>query len=146
MSFFDKFKAGMNDAGNKAKTLVEINKLKLQNHNKKNEIDKQLLEIGRAVYTVNEADQWPPDQESIQPYVRQIRQLKQEIEQNQLQILNLTEEKVCRECGHHAAVNATTCSHCGHVFQVIQVTAEPNDEETKEARFLPDGNEPEERK
>lgn len=35
MSFFDKFKAGVSDAGNKAKTLVEINRLKLQNNGKK---------------------------------------------------------------------------------------------------------------
>lgn len=60
LEFFDKFKAGVSDAGNKAKILVEVNKLKLQNSGKKSDINEQLLEIGKVVYGVAEAGQWPP--------------------------------------------------------------------------------------
>lgn len=124
MSFFDKFKAGVSDAGNKAKILVEVNKLKLQNSGKKSDINEQLLEIGKAVYEAAEAGQWPPDRESIQAYVAKIQELKFEIEQNQLQIANLTDEKVCRSCGNSSAINAKFCSHCGKTFEVIQVGGE----------------------
>ncbi|ANA81532.1 hypothetical protein PVOR_10444 [Paenibacillus vortex V453] len=124
MSFFDKFKAGVSDAGNKAKILVEVNRLKLQNNGKKSDIDEQLLEIGKVVFAATEAGQWPPEEESIQSYVAKIHQLNFEIEQNLLHIANLTDEKVCRGCGNSSALNAKFCAHCGRTFEVIQVQSE----------------------
>lgn len=143
MSFFDKFKAGVSDAGNKAKMLVEINRLKLQNNGKKSDIDEQLLEIGKVVFASTEAGKWPPDQESIQDYVAKIHQLNFEIEQNLLQIANLTDEKICRGCGNSSAVNAKFCAHCGRTFEVIQVQTE---EQRKEVPLLEDGGDQEEPK
>ena len=127
---FDKFKAGVSDAGNKAKTLVEINRLKRKT-TVKSDIDEQLLEIGKVVFAT-EAGKWPPDQESIQSYVAKIHQLNFEIEQNLLQIANLTDEKVCRGCGNSSAMNAKFCAHCGRTFEVIQVQSE---ERVKKFRF-----------
>ncbi|MEJ9217341.1 zinc ribbon domain-containing protein [Paenibacillus glucanolyticus] len=124
MSFFDKFKAGVSDAGNKAKILVEVNRLKLQNNGKKSDIDEQLLEIGKVVFAATEAGQRPPEEESIQSYVAKIHQLNFEIEQNLLHIANLTDEKVCRGCGNSSALNAKFCAHCGRTFEVIQVQSE----------------------
>ncbi|KZS47580.1 hypothetical protein AWU65_17465 [Paenibacillus glucanolyticus] len=124
MSFFDKFKAGVSDAGNKAKILVEVNRLKLQNNGKKSDIDEQLLEIGKVVFAATEAGEWPPEEESIQSYVAKIHQLNFEIEQNLLHIANLTDEKVCRGCGNSSALNAKFCAHCGRTFEVIQVQSE----------------------
>lgn len=137
MSFFDKFKAGVSDAGNKAKTLVEINRLKLQNSGKKNDIDEQLLEIGKVVFAATEAGNWPSDQESIQDYVASIHQLKFEIEQNLLQIANLTDEKVCRSCGNSSAINAKFCASCGQTFEIIQVKSDV--EQREEIPLLEDG-------
>lgn len=114
----------MSDAGNKAKILVEVNRLKLQNNGKKSDIDEQLLEIGKVVFAATEAGQWPPEEESIQSYVAKIHQLNFEIEQNLLHIANLTDEKVCRGCGNSSALNAKFCAHCGRTFEVIQVQSE----------------------
>lgn len=137
MSFFDKFKAGVSDAGNKAKTLVEINRLKLQNSGKKSDIDEQLLEIGKVVFAATEAGNWPPDQESIQDYVVRIHQLKFEIEQNLLHIANLTDEKVCRSCGNSSAINAKFCASCGQTFEIIQVKSD--EQQREEIPLLEDG-------
>lgn len=137
MSFFDKFKAGVSDAGNKAKTLVEINRLKLQNSGKKNDMDEQLLEIGKVVFAASEAGNWPPDQESIQDYVARIHQLKFEIEQNLLQIANLTDEKVCRNCGNSSAIHAKFCASCGQTFEIIQVKSD--EQQREEIPLLEDG-------
>lgn len=138
MSFFDKFKAGVSDAGSKAKTLVEINRLKLQNSGKKNDIDEQLLEIGKVVFAEVEAGKWPPDQESIRDYIANIHQLKFEIEQNLHQIANLTDEKVCRSCGNSSAMNAKFCAHCGRTFEIIHVTSD--EEQDEEVPLLEQGN------
>lgn len=143
MSFFDKFKAGVSDAGNKAKILVEVNRLKLQNNGKKSDIDEQLLEIGKVVFAATEAGQWPPEEESIQSYVAKIHQLNFEIEQNLLHIANLTDEKVCRGCGNSSAINAKFCAHCGRTFEVIQVQSA---EQHKEISLLEDGGDQEEPK
>lgn len=124
MSFFDKFKAGVSEAGNKAKILVEVNKLKLQNGSKRSEIDEQLLEIGKVVYASAESGNYPPDKQSFESYMERIQQLKFEIEQNELQIANLSDEKLCRTCGRSSAISAKFCSHCGSTFEVIHVNSQ----------------------
>ncbi|PAD80232.1 MULTISPECIES: zinc ribbon domain-containing protein [Paenibacillus] len=138
MSFFDKFKAGVSEAGNKAKILVEVNKLKLQNSSKRSEIDGQLLEIGKIVYASAESGAWPPDRQSFEACMRRIQELKFEMEQNELQIANLSDEKLCRACGKSSAMNARFCPHCGATFEVIQV----NPDQGEDTRLLrnPDDN------
>lgn len=48
--FFNKVKAGVSEAGNKAKTVVEINRLKLQNNGKQNDIDQQYQVMGKLLF------------------------------------------------------------------------------------------------
>ncbi|GAB6992330.1 hypothetical protein [Paenibacillus pini] len=47
MSFFDKLKSGVTEAGNKAKNAVEINRLKMQNSSKQKEIEHSYQQIGK---------------------------------------------------------------------------------------------------
>ncbi|UNK19952.1 zinc ribbon domain-containing protein [Paenibacillus sp. N3/727] len=118
MSFMDKFKAGVTEAGSKAKTLVEINRLKLQNNSKKSDIEQQYQEIGKLVFDSIEEGSWPLTKEQLEPQINQIMQLKCEIDQNLLQIINLGDEKKCKSCGNLVSVNDRYCSKCGYTFEI----------------------------
>lgn len=120
MSFMDKFKAGVVEAGSKAKTLVDINRLKLQNNGKKSDIEQQYQEIGKFVFDSIEEGNWPPRKEQLAPQIQQILQLKWEIEQNLLQIKNLGDEKACKSCGTQVSINDRFCSKCGYTFEIGQ--------------------------
>ncbi|MGM1046667.1 MAG: zinc-ribbon domain-containing protein [Bacillota bacterium] len=118
MSFMDKFKAGVAEAGSKAKTLVDINRLKLQNNSKKSDIEEQYQEIGKLVFDSIEEGSWPLTKEQLKPQINQILQLKWEIEQNLLQIKNLGDEKICKSCGNQVSINDRFCSKCGYTFEI----------------------------
>lgn len=120
MSFMDKFKAGVAEAGSKAKTIVEINRLKLQNSGKKSDIEQQYQEIGKLVFASIEEGSWPLTKEQLEPQVNQVLQLKWEIEQNLLQIKNLADEKTCKSCGNQVSMYDRFCSKCGYTFQIVQ--------------------------
>jgi len=94
MSFMDKVKAGMAEAGHKAKTVVEINRLKLQNHNKLGEIDQQYKEIGKRVYVASLEDSGIDRVEGqLYPFYSKIKFLQEEIQHNLQQIKFLSEEQ-----------------------------------------------------
>lgn len=50
MSFFDKMKKGVTDAGSKAKSLVEVNKFRLNIQSLEAEIQERYKRIGQTVY------------------------------------------------------------------------------------------------
>lgn len=122
MSFLDKFKAGMAEAGSKAKTVVEINKLKVINLSKQNDINQSYQEIGRLVYESYERAAGPLPESQLEPHLAGIRQLKWDIEQNLQKISSLSESKKCGDCGADVPFDARECPKCGFAFEVIDVT------------------------
>lgn len=128
MSFLDKLKGGVTEAGNKAKLLVEINRLKVVNIGKQNEIDKQYKEIGKLVYENESAGtqgvEWEAFKERLEPAMMNIQQLKWEIEQNLQQIANLSDTRPCKRCGSMVAIGLRECPKCGHTFEYTQVEQE----------------------
>lgn len=121
MSFFDKLKHGVSEAGNKAKVLVEQNKLKLANVSKQSQIDKLHKEIGSKLTELHFAGQ-PINIELFSQQIEAISILKIEIEQNEQEIAALEEEKVCKQCGKENAMLAKICVHCNVPFDIIDVT------------------------
>lgn len=122
-SFMDKFKAGVADAGSKAKLMVEINKLKLHNSGKKQEMKEHYQRMGELLYQMDEEGKWPPEREPLEPLIQQIHRLKWEVEQNELQIRNLADMKTCKSCGRQVSVSDRYCSGCGHTFEIMQSPA-----------------------
>lgn len=122
MSFFDKLKTGVTEAGNKAKNAVEVNRLKLQNHGKQKEIEQQYMEIGRAVFESMKHRE-SVDTTALQPAYEQIIKLQEEIQLNQLQIAAISDEKQCG-CGQLVPVQARFCPGCGHHFAEVMVVEE----------------------
>ncbi|QNK59265.1 zinc ribbon domain-containing protein [Paenibacillus sp. PAMC21692] len=116
MSFMDKVKSGFTEAGSKAKIVVEINKLKLQNNNKQKEIEQNYQSIGRMYYL--QAVGRLADDSGADPagMVENIARLEAEIEENSKEIKTLANEKDC-VCGKPAPLDARFCPSCGHTFE-----------------------------
>lgn len=116
MSFFNKVKAGVTEAGNKAKIVVEINRLKLQNNGKHNEIDQQYQAMGKLLFEAVVQGAGPLPGEQIESNITRILELKSEIAQNLQQIADLSDEKYCKACGGSAALEVKFCPSCGSTF------------------------------
>lgn len=123
MSFIDKLKLGMTEAGSKAKILVEVNKLRLINSGKNNEINTLYQEIGKLVVAASEQNE-VVDSSQCQLLVEQIQILKHEIEQNKLQMNNLSDHKECANCSRPNPVDSRYCMKCGHVFKIYEINEE----------------------
>lgn len=120
MSFFDKLKSGVTEAGNKAKIAVEVNRLKMQNSSKQREIEERYQEIGKSVFqSLTNKDQVLND-EQLESLVQDILTLKDEIQKNQEQIGYVGDQKECA-CGEKVLMTARYCPACGHAFEVIDI-------------------------
>ncbi|GGG08981.1 zinc ribbon domain-containing protein [Paenibacillus abyssi] len=115
MSFFDKLKTGVTEAGNKAKVAVELNRLKMQNSTKQKEIAQHYEEIGKQVF-MSVAGRSPEFQdEQIRPFIDRVLQLEAEIQSNLQQMKTISDEQEC-VCGKTVALDTRFCPHCGHQF------------------------------
>lgn len=115
MGFLDKVKSGLNDAGNKAKTLVDVNRLKLQNSTKRKEIEELQQQIGQIVFEAAVGRRPEAGIGELQPRYDRIIALEQEIQENKKQIQILSDEKEC-VCGKTVPLEARFCSACGRTF------------------------------
>jgi hypothetical protein len=115
MSFLNKMKSGISDAGNKAKVMVEVNKLRLHNSGKQKEIEKQFQEIGNIVFLTSVGRELGNSNGDFQTNIDEILRLEREIEENRKQIKTLANEKDC-VCGKPAPLDAKFCSSCGATF------------------------------
>ncbi|MCM3701498.1 hypothetical protein [Paenibacillus macerans] len=91
MDFFDKLKAGVTEAGSKAKTVVEINRLKMQNNTLQGQINQQYQEMGKRVFEASQGGSWPLGKEAFTENIERILKLKAEIDGNLAQIASLSE-------------------------------------------------------
>lgn len=122
MSFMDKLKRGAAEAGNKAKIVVEINKLKLINVSKQNDISQIYKQIGEKVVGFH-AQQTELNYSLFTSELEKIVMLKIEIEQNLQQIANLSDDKQCPSCGASNAIDARVCTTCQQAFPIHVVEA-----------------------
>lgn len=106
MGFFDKLKEGASKAADKAKETVEITRLNTQISSKRKEIEKNYLEMGKAVYqayAANNSNQAEPAMENgctaITNLLQEIIQLEQKIRevknenQTAMNTMNVEEKK-----------------------------------------------------
>lgn len=128
MSFFDKMKKGVSDAGSKAKSLVEVNKFRLNIQSLESEIQDRFKRIGQAIYqsTTEEMGSEPEfDQKtnsSIVQLCQEIRFRQQEIAEWNKKILELNNQKSCSTCSRLNPLEVKYCSECGHEFtQVVTI-------------------------
>lgn len=114
MSFFNKLKNGVVDTGNKAKVVVEVNRLKMQNSSKNKEIEQQQLEIGKITYGILTGKS-TSNETQYEPFLHRIAELQADIDANVEQISLLSDSKTC-VCGETLGQQVRFCSNCGHQF------------------------------
>ncbi|WP_314587594.1 zinc ribbon domain-containing protein [Paenibacillus terrigena] len=130
MSFLDKFKKGVAEAGTLAKVTVEVNRLKLQISNKRKEIQEYYLKIGEAMFQIRQEEGSEAKLTSIDEWCAQILSIQADMKDLELKIKELSNEKTC-SCGKVLPLDAKFCVSCGHKFEeVIVLTLEPELEET----------------
>lgn len=113
MSFFNKLKKGVSEAGAMAKVTVEVNRLKLQISSIKKEISELHTSIGKLVY--EQHIETIENNSEIKALCEQIKEKYNEIEVIQQKIIGISGEKKC-ECGITVPIDTRFCSQCGHQF------------------------------
>jgi len=116
MGFFDKLKESASKAADKAKDSVEVVRLNSQVAAKRKDIEKLYLQIGEAVFEAYTTNKESAAEELIKANSDTIIALKQDIEQLEVKIRILKDEKDC-VCGQVLPLDAKFCSTCGHKFE-----------------------------
>lgn len=130
MSFLNKFKKGVAEAGTLAKVTVEVNRLKLQISNKKKEVQEQYSRIGETVFHIRQQGESEASLAAIDEYCAKIVEIQGEMKQLELKINELSNEKICG-CGKVLDLDAKFCVSCGNKFEeAVEVFTEPEEAET----------------
>ena len=136
--FFDKIKQGVSDTSAKAKTAVEIQRLKGQISSKQKDINGKFFEIGKLTYQAVKDGDFSPVQAQIEGFCSEVTAFQGEIDQIQDKIRELEQEgepggttasapaaapppsaapaaKIC-SCGTEIPQEARFCPECGTRF------------------------------
>lgn len=131
MGIFDKLKDGATKAADLAKDSMEIAKINSQISNKRKEIEKSYLLIGKEVYKAYTNKEMDALEALVQEQSDLIRDLEEEVEQLEFKIRQIKDEKEC-VCGRVVPMDTKFCPSCGHKFEelpaIIEVAEEPSDE------------------
>ena len=151
MDFFNKLGKKTNEVyqGAKEKTVKLSEEIKLRNKisELKDNIEKEYLEIGKAVYASMKKGE-DASKEEITPKCEEISRLNDEIEKVEASILALINIKKCVSCGAELETSAEFCSKCGaaqpKVEEVkVEVAEEPAEAEDAEVTEVKDAVEEE---
>ncbi len=133
--FFDKLKQGVSDTADKAKTAVEVQRLKGQISSKQKEINGKFFEIGKLTYQAVKEGDFSAVQSQIEGFCGEVTAFQAEIDQIQDKIKELEQEgepgavveaspaaapaapssRACT-CGTEVPVDAKFCPECGNRF------------------------------
>ncbi|MFD2612520.1 zinc ribbon domain-containing protein [Paenibacillus gansuensis] len=128
MNLFEKLKKSAADAGRKAQTAVEINRLRTQITDKRDEINVKLLEMGEAVYEAYRVRDLTIAERPIDEISKAIQDIEQEIEQIEYRIHQFKNERQC-SCGAVAPLDAKFCPECGSRFGEISILLDEEPED-----------------
>ncbi len=115
MSFFDKIKKGVSEAGQKAKITVEVNRLKLQISAKRRDIETKYKLMGEAYFQAHMQGSTEGLEPELQAYSEDVIRLLEDIAEMQARIKDISNEKSCA-CGKVVTLDTKFCPNCGHQF------------------------------
>mgnify|MGYP003309621524 CR=1 FL=1 len=121
MEFFDKLtkKASETYKGAAEKTgkIAKEAKLKLKINDNKSKINDIYEEIGKKVYQKHASNEDICIKQDLEEECARIDELSAEIEGYHKEILELSNEKACTNCGEHMSKDAKFCPKCGTRFK-----------------------------
>ncbi len=114
MAFFDDmknaFKAAGQDVTDKAKEVGDTARVKVDIHQKQEDLKSLYVELGHRFYEEHQQDD-PADAQ-----VERVRQLTQELDELNESLLDLQGNKRCPNCGFITTKAMNVCGNCGHEF------------------------------
>ena len=117
MEFFDKLSKKASEtykgAAEKTGKLAKEAKLKIKINENKSKINDIYEEIGKKVYQKHIADEELCIKKDLEDECAKIDILSSEIDEYNKEILALSNEKVCENCGEHLSLDAKFCTKCG---------------------------------
>lgn len=117
MEFFDKLtkKASETYKGAAEKTgkLAKEAKLKIKINENKSKINNIYGEIGKKVYQKHVSSEEICIKSELEDECAKIDILSSEIDEYNKEILALSNEKICAQCGEHINLDAKFCTKCG---------------------------------
>ena len=149
MDFFNKLGKKTTEVyqGAKEKTVKISEEIKLKNkiNDLKEKINKEYLEIGKAVYEKMKNGE-DASKEEIMPRCDEISRLSEESERLHASILALKNIKKCISCGAELEVKSEFCSKCGAAQpkieeEKIEVAEEPAEAKEVEVNEVKDAEE-----
>lgn len=117
MEFFDKLSKKASEtykgAAEKTGKFAKETKLKIKINENKSKINDIYEEIGKKVYQKHIADEELCIKKDLEDECAKIDILSSEIDEYNKEILALSNEKVCENCGEHLSLDAKFCTKCG---------------------------------
>ncbi|MCJ7632176.1 zinc ribbon domain-containing protein [Candidatus Bathyarchaeota archaeon] len=117
-----KLKSGAEKVAEKIDETVDVQRIQMQIHSLKNQIEEQYQKLGQMTYDSNlKNESTNPEAAGI---IAKITELKQQIVANEEEIKNRKEDKVvsqaatpdrkfCAKCGKENNANSKFCNYCG---------------------------------
>lgn len=102
------------DATQKAKDLSDIARIRMDIRSKKDYMNKQYQEIGKAYYEKHRDDEAPKYEQ-----VELIREAEDVIVELREQLSQIKGMQKCPQCGHEMALDADYCSKCGAKLDIF---------------------------
>lgn len=117
MEFFDKLSKKASEtykeAAEKTGKFAREAKLKIKINENKSKINDIYEEIGKKVYQKHSASEELCIKQDLEDECAKIDILSAEIDEYHKEILALSDEKACVNCGEHISLDAKFCAKCG---------------------------------
>lgn len=136
MSIFDKLKQGVNDAGQKAKAAVEVNRVKAQIQAAQKQVEEKQAQIGQLVFHMFDTGSTVALTSEMKAICEEISLVQIEIKQLASKLREMHNEKECN-CGKVIPLDTRFCPFCGYEFakqpEIIDVSlvGEPFNEQVR---------------
>lgn len=117
MSFLNKLKKGASDAGEKAKVVIEVNKLKLQQSQTQKEINEEFKKMGETVFQLFQNGSFDGLAEMVEDRCNNCMKKQKEIRELEQKIEELNNERKCPNCKEIIDSDIKFCPSCGHSFE-----------------------------
>lgn len=114
----DRLEKGMETAGQKSQQVLEISRLSYKIKGKKEDIDRLYRRLGQAVSEAWETQTNFMLNASMRELLEAIRDLKQQVEILEQELLDVKGKRACSGCGTVIDKELETCPSCGKTFSV----------------------------
>ena len=120
MKLFKDLKKGATEASEKAKVMIEINKLKIQISQNEKEIDDEFRKIAETVFDMFKAGNMGEMTSSIIESCDMCLSKEEKNKELEIEIRKFKNERECSNCGATVKLDIKFCPSCGYKFEITE--------------------------